>query len=224
MKKLGIITIGQSPRLDITSDLRQHLPADVALIEAGALDGLSRKYIEEKMRPNRKDVMYVSRMADGSEVKLAKNRLIPIMQKRIHQLERKEADLIVIFCTGDFPEFDAKVPLIYAGRVLKGLLSGLKCKQDIGILVPLRQQIDYARKKWGEFFENLKILHASPYTSTKSDFRIVAKKFKESGAKLVIMDCIGYTSEQKNILKEYSDLPVISSRSVLIRFLNELLE
>ncbi len=224
MEKIGVITIGQSPRLDITSDIRQHLPKKVALIEAGVLDGLSREYVKEKMRPSEGDVVYVSKMADGSQVKLAKSKIIPIMQKRINQLEKKGVNLIVILCTGEFPNFKAKVPVIYASEVLKGLFSGFKYEGNVGILVPLAEQISYTQEKWKGYFENPTIFHASPYTSTKNDFCMVAKKFKESGARLIIMDCMGYSFDQKSTLKESANLPVVSSRSALIRFLNELLE
>lgn len=224
LKKIGVVTIGQSPRPDITSDLRRHLPADIDVVETGVLDGLSREYVEEKMRPSEEDVVYVSKMADGSQVKLAKDKIIPLMQRRIRQLEQKGVELVVIFCTGDFPEFNAKIPLIYAGEVLKGLFSGFRCQNNVGILVPLEEQIIYACKKWGDYFENPMVLHASPYTSRKSDFQAVAERFKESSARLIIMDCMGYTLYHKHIIREYANLPVVSSRSALIRFLNELLE
>jgi protein AroM len=224
LKKIGILTIGQSPRPDITSDLRRHLLADAVLFETGVLDGFSREYIAKKMCPSMNDVVYVSRMVDGSEVKLAKDTLIPIMQKRIRQLERKKVDLIVIFCTGDFPEFNAKVPLIYAGEVLKGIFSGFKYRQNVGILVPLKEQIDYARKKWKVFFKHMVISFASPYTSTKRDFCVVAKRFKESNVGIIIMDCMGYTYEQKTLIKKCADIAVVSPRSILIRLLNEMLE
>lgn len=224
MEKIGVVTIGQSPRLDITSDLKQHLPTNVKLIEAGVLDGLSREYVEEKMHPSEGDIAYVSKMADGHQVKLAKSKIIPILQRRITELEEKGANLIVILCTGDFPNFKAKVPIIYAGEVLKGLFSGFKYGGNVGILVPLAEQIKYTHEKWKSCFENLTVFHVSPYTSTKNDFSAVAKKFKDSGARLIIMDCMGYTYDQKSILKSCANLPVISSRSALIRFLNELLE
>lgn len=223
MKKIGILTIGQSPRPDITSDLRQHLPTDVVLVEAGVLDGLSREYVEKRMHPNKDNVVYLSKMADGAQVKLAKNKIIPVMQRRILQLEKREADFIVIFCTGDFPEFKAKVLLIYAGEVLKGLFSGFRYQGNVGVLLPLEEQVNYAHEKWGSCFKNLTILHASPYASTEKDFRTVAEKFKDSGARLIIMDCMGYTFDQKRILREHVNVPVLSSRSALIRFLNELL-
>ncbi|MEM3730481.1 MAG: AroM family protein [Candidatus Bathyarchaeia archaeon] len=223
MKKVGVLTIGQSPRPDITSDFTQHLSAKVILVEAGVLNGLSNEYVKEKMRPNIGDVTYVSRLRDGTQVKLAKNKIIPLMQKRISQLEEEGVDFIVIFCTGDFPKFDARVPVVYAGEVLKGFFSGFKCERNVGILVPLEEQIDYAHEKWKAYFKNLVVLNASPYTSTEEDFRKVAEKFRESSAELIIMDCMGYTFNQKRIVKEYANVPVVSSRSALIKFLDELL-
>ena len=43
MFTIAVITIGQSPRPDITSDLRKLLPEGVCMTEYGALDGLTRQ-------------------------------------------------------------------------------------------------------------------------------------------------------------------------------------
>ena len=37
-KKLAVITIGQSPRVDMTDDVRSRLPQDIEMVEYGALD------------------------------------------------------------------------------------------------------------------------------------------------------------------------------------------
>jgi protein AroM len=38
--KVGALTIGQSPRTDITSEIRDILGSDVTILESGVLDGL----------------------------------------------------------------------------------------------------------------------------------------------------------------------------------------
>ena len=48
MFTIAVITIGQSPRPDITSDLRKLLPEGVCMTEYGALDGLTRQQAEEQ--------------------------------------------------------------------------------------------------------------------------------------------------------------------------------
>jgi protein AroM len=41
MPSLGVVTIGQSPRADLTGELAAYLPAGTSLLERGALDGLA---------------------------------------------------------------------------------------------------------------------------------------------------------------------------------------
>jgi len=47
MKKLGIITVGQSPRSDIVAEMAPFFGKDIDIIERGALDGLSMTQIRE---------------------------------------------------------------------------------------------------------------------------------------------------------------------------------
>ena len=45
MTKVGLITVGQAPRSDVVPDMAAILGGDVEIVEAGALDGLSREQI-----------------------------------------------------------------------------------------------------------------------------------------------------------------------------------
>ena len=42
MKKIGAITVGQSPRVDLIPEIQPILGDSVEIIQAGALDGLSK--------------------------------------------------------------------------------------------------------------------------------------------------------------------------------------
>lgn len=53
--KIGAVTIGQSPRVDVTPDIMPIFGEQVELIQAGALDGLSREEIE-RMAPKEDDL------------------------------------------------------------------------------------------------------------------------------------------------------------------------
>ena len=46
-KKIGAITIGQSPRIDVIPEMQEILGENVIILEAGALDGLTKKDIEK---------------------------------------------------------------------------------------------------------------------------------------------------------------------------------
>lgn len=46
MKNLGVVTIGQVPRVDLVPEIRSILGEEIQIIEKGALDGLSLKEVE----------------------------------------------------------------------------------------------------------------------------------------------------------------------------------
>ena len=112
MKKIGAITIGQAPRTDVMEDLDDILRGDVELIQAGALDLLTLEEVET-LRPDGTGNTLVSRMRDGTGVMLQEQKILPLLQQRIHDLEEQGVSAILIMCTGEFPEtFVARVPLI----------------------------------------------------------------------------------------------------------------
>ena len=66
-----MLTIGQTPRDDITPMFKEILGPDFEIMEAGALDGLSLKDVKGiEILPG--DYVLVSRMGDGAEVKIKK--------------------------------------------------------------------------------------------------------------------------------------------------------
>jgi len=95
--KIGFMTIGQSPRDDVLSDLPDAL-REVEIVQTGALDGFTFSQIAT-MYPTQNDTVYVSRLRDGSEVKVAKEKLIPILEERVERL-RNDVDALVILCSG----------------------------------------------------------------------------------------------------------------------------
>ena len=55
MKKIGAITVGQSPRVDLIPEIQPILGDSVEIIQAGALDGLSKEEIAKFVpRPGEK--------------------------------------------------------------------------------------------------------------------------------------------------------------------------
>ena len=66
MFKLGAITVGQSPRTDVTDDIMGIFQGKVEILERGALDGLTVEDID-KLAPDAGEYVLVSRMRDGSQ-------------------------------------------------------------------------------------------------------------------------------------------------------------
>ena len=83
--KIGAVTIGQSPRVDVTPDILPILGDKIELLQAGALDGLSREEIED-MAPGPEDYVLVSRLNDGSFAKFGESFILERMQNCISKL------------------------------------------------------------------------------------------------------------------------------------------
>ena len=104
MRTVGAITIGQTPRADIAGEMQTLLGAGVRIVQAGALDGLTRAEIDALAPAPGDDDALIARLREGGEVLLAKVLLVPRLQACLDRLHG-EADAFVILCAGAFPPF-----------------------------------------------------------------------------------------------------------------------
>ena len=209
MMKVGAITIGQSPREDVIQDLLPLMDDRVELIQAGALDGLTREDIRA-FAPGQEDYVLISQLQDGSPVMFAERYILPRLQQCIELLEEQGAELILFLCTGDFPDvFHSKVPLIFPCKVLNGLVPALASRGKIAVVVPTPQQVAQSEQKWKQYVQESTAIPASPYGELDVD--------------LVVMDCIGYHTGTKERFQKLSRKPVILSRTLAVRVMMELL-
>ena len=123
MKKIALLTIGQSPRVDVTPEIRASLSEYVEIVEGGALDDLDREEIEAHV-PKTPQSTLVSRMKDGSEVRIDKSYVHERLQELIHNFEA-QVDLIGLLCSATFPIFSCRCPLIIPYQLLYGFVSAI---------------------------------------------------------------------------------------------------
>lgn len=223
-KKLGVVTIGQAPRDDLIEDFLRNLPTNVEVIQVGALDDLNLEMITSQLSPEVGEILYITRLRNGSEVRVSKNKLLPLMQSKISYLDSIGVDIITILCSGEFPQFDAKTPIIYPDKVLKGIASSISYDGKVAVLIPGREQVNYAYDKWSEYFRELEVIPISPYSSRMQDFIDVAKFINENKIGFVIMDCMGYRLLHKDTLKNVArNSRIITTRGVLEKVLTEIM-
>jgi len=223
-RKLGLVTIGQSPRKDLVEDFLKILPQNIEIIEVGALDDFkNREEAELSISPGPGETLYISRLRDGAEVRISKEKLIPLMQSKISYLELAGVDIIGLLCSGEFPEFICKVPVIYPDKILKNVVASISFKGKSAILIPNKDQVSYAYNKWSTYLEDLEIFPISPYTSDIDDFIELGRVIHEKGFRLVVMDCMGYRMSHKNALKTHAlDAIIITTRGVLGKVISEM--
>ncbi|MCX7766788.1 MAG: AroM family protein [Candidatus Sumerlaeia bacterium] len=125
-KKIGLITIGQSPREDIIADMKKILCSGVRIIERGALDSLTREEIL-LLKPAQNDCPLITRLKDKSTVVVSKQKIFPLIQKQITALEKQNVDLITLLCTENFRGLKTRKPLILPAKILPGVISNAYC-------------------------------------------------------------------------------------------------
>ena len=221
MKKLGLITVGQTPRDDVIIDLLPIFGSEIELIQAGALDGLSLQEIS-LFTPQDGDYVLVSRLKDGSSAVFAERYILPRLQECIVKLEKAGAELILFLCTGNFPAFKSHVPVIFPCDVMNGLVPVLTNRSRIAVITPKQEQLEQCAEKWKDYVQSVQVTYGSPYGELW-EIENAAKEISKMDVDLVVLDCIGYTAAMKERVREITGVPVVLSRTIAARTVMELL-
>lgn len=222
LKKAGMITIGQSPRIDIVPEMREVMGPEIEIMEAGALDGLTLEEVK-RFYPRRGDYILCTRMSDGTEVVVAKRFILPRVQQCIDLLTERGAEILVFICTGHFPPFSSKRLFVEAQKIVDHFILALHGENErMGLLIPLSDQIEQARRKYRRLKGEMIIRSASPYAS-EDEVTQTAKELKKADPHLIVMHCMGYTQAMKKKVMEITGKPTILARSLVARTVKELI-
>lgn len=107
--------------------------------------------------------------------------------------------------------------------MLKSFIAPLIREDDVlGIIAPTREQYLLIKEKWLELVNNVIAEFISPYTDDEEKYIRSCKKLIENNVRLIVLDCIGYSSEVKNLVKSLTEIPVISARTALASYIKEI--
>jgi len=218
--KVGLVTIGQSPRTDVTQTITRMLGSEVEFIEKGALDGLTKEEIY-KLAPTARDYVLVTKVRDGASVKVARRYIFPRIQNCIEELEEMDVDLTLLLCTAEFPKIKARKPLIIPDVLISNFVCGILKYGKLGVVVPEKEQIPFLTRKWIKKGVALVMTTANPYSETKA-FEETANFLAKEDVDLIVLDCIGYTPKVKNLFKRLTGKPIILPQTILGRILEDL--
>ncbi|WP_285726727.1 AroM family protein [Psychromicrobium xiongbiense] len=222
--RLGVVTIGQSPRSDLIPDLRPLLPG-IDIVQSGALDRLSAEEITA-LAPRPGEEVLTSRLRDGSSAVMGRESVIPLVQRAIEEIDT-EVETILLACTGEFPPFRSRVPVLEPEKLLTHLLAAVVPPSSrIGIICPLEEQRDSTRIKYSAALPDSVSwcsAVATPYSDDLSPLTLAAEQLAREGADYIVMDCIGYTTTMAAMVRQISGRTVLLARSTAARIAAELL-
>lgn len=219
--KIGVVTIGQSPRPDVIGEMERILGKDYDILEKGALDDFTLEEVQNiKIKPG--DGLLVTRMRDGTEVKITHDVVNPIMQKRIAELEAERVEIIFLLCTGRFPEFESNVLVVQPSNIIQGVTRAAIRKGRMASILPSMQQIGGSPREREEDGLVTYLDSASPYGPIE-EVEKLGDRLAKQNVDLIVLSCMGFDNNHKRIIKEKTGKPVLQSSAMVARALKELL-
>ncbi|OZV77546.1 hypothetical protein CA850_23025 [Micromonospora echinospora] len=197
--RLGLVTIGQAPRVDLIPDVEVAL-SRVDWIEHGALDLLDTDGIA-RLEPRGGERTLVSRLRDGSRARLGATSIAPALDDAIRRCVADRCAAVLVLCTGRVEHGPASVPVLHAEDLAHDLVARLVGEGRLGVLCPVPEQLADIRERWEERLGRpVAAAAVDPYTAGPDEVAAAGREVAAEGADLVFLDCIGYTGQQRDIL------------------------
>lgn len=222
--RLGVVTIGQTPRVDLTPELAPFLPG-VTLVERGVLDGCTAQEIAS-FAPAPGDHVLTTRLCDGGSAVIGEAAVLHRLPGLVADLEQ-EVDAVLLACTGTFPALVHTKPLFVPDRIITHAVAAFAGDGGtVGVIAPLDEQRQDTTRKFARVLgadTRVTVAVSSPYTDDEPTLRAAAARLADDGAEVIALDCFGYTAAMRDAVARASGLPVVVARSVAARLAAEVL-
>jgi len=216
---VGLVTIGQSPRDDVVGEMRAIFGQRIKVAQRGALDGLAAVEIAS-LKPGKADFPLITRLGDGSSIVVGKKAVYPLLQRTINDLEKSGVNMIGLLCTDEFEGLESRGLLLRPCRILIHLIASVVQKGTLGVFVPLNEQKQEARVKWGRTGLRIVVEALHPY-QVSEEGKGAIERVRGERADLIILDCIGYPLKTKENISAVTNKPVLLPRTALARMICE---
>jgi len=222
MKTLGIVVLGQAPRLDFTDEFLSMLPPGADIVQKGALDGLSMDQILA-LRPKKGENELVTMLNDGTPVSLSTIEIHKIVKCKVQELIDEGIRVVFIVCTDNFHILSNKAVILTPFEIMKKRLKIESRESTIGIIVPEKEQIQETVDKWKqEGIKNILVDSASPYKDF-AEVLSVANRLKKLGSDKILLDCMGFSKIMADNIEQDTGILVLLPRKICADFVGEYL-
>lgn len=217
---LGVLTLGQSPRRDVTPTLQSILGAGVKILEAGGLDGLSPEAVAA-LGPTACETPIETRLSSGKAVLLSRERLLPHLVAAGSGL-LKICDRAMLLCSGEFSALAAACPgLIRPAILLRGVIEAVAGSQRLGVMGPATDMA-HAQVQWAPLARSVVCAAASPYAQP-AEIEGAGRELAAAGADIILLDDMAFTDEHRRSVAAAARRPVICATTMTARVLVEIL-
>ncbi|KYH31619.1 AroM family protein [Neomoorella mulderi] len=226
MARVTLLMMGQTPRPDsLVSEFSGILGGEHCVQELGVLDGLEPRDIAN-LAPVGEEARIVTPLRSGKTAVLAKKALIPLIERQAHKALMEGSELVVLMCTGNFSGLPPEPRLMRSSEVCHSVVKALVGHGLLGVLVPLPEQVAAAQADFEHLGVRVVAKDASPYgplERIEQGIEQAAEALAKAGCDLVFMNCFGYSTTMKSLVRKVFGERVILARSLVARVVQELL-
>ncbi|NHK32807.1 MAG: AroM family protein [Asgard group archaeon] len=217
--KIGFLTIGQSPRKDVMTDIKYLLLPHITVVERGLLDYLTTEEIMI-LKPKNNEIPLVTRLRDGNQVYISEKKVIELLPSTIDFMKTElNVKAVAFLCTHTIPKITISCPTIFPSDYLRFLINQILKAKYLGVVVPLDEQVEMTKTKWKK--EKIVVQVKSPY-DRRNNWEEIAQRFNQEKVEAVILDCIGYNITDGRELQHLLSVPVLLPRTILAFAINQI--
>ncbi|MFP2507954.1 AroM family protein [Enterobacteriaceae bacterium RIT711] len=220
---LAILTIGVVPVSEILPLLTDHI-SEEQIKTFSLLGNLSYDEVMEEFSPSHDEEQLLTLLTGNVLAYVGKQKVERALQSVIEVLDNQGFDVILLMSTHRLANLSVrKGILLEPERIIPPLVASIVDGHQVGIILPVPEMMKYQNKKWELLpIEPLYEL-ANPVHGTEQDLIDAGKKLVESGADVLVLDCLGFHQKHRDLLQKSLDVPVLLSNVLIARLASELL-
>jgi protein AroM len=218
VRRLGIVSIGQTPRPDLEHAFRRHA-GNVDVVVSGVLDRYSREAIVDLTRlPSNFPLR--TRLSDGTIVDVGIEAVAQDIPSIAAGLADRGATAVVIACTGEFTPFPCTVPVLLPFLVVPAVAMSLSRTRKIGVVTSNDQQQAAVVARWEKLGFSVHATSATPFA--EEGMEPAAAELSDPSLEFVVLDCMGHDEAFRTNFARLSGRPVLAAQSLCARVAAEL--
>ena len=213
--EICIVEMGNSPRIDITNDLKLLLNNNqIQFSEVGILDELSDMELCKVLRTDRDEKSIITKNKDNITCYIKKDEAEKLIKNLINELDPNKYDKIIIACDEEYTSIRERTDnIILPIELIKEYLQINPLKIKNSIVFPTKSQAEFEKLEWEKLLSNPEFLVCNPFSI--QNFSVTTELLMKSKPSRVILNCFGFTLEQKRKLEEELNIPVILPRELV---------
>ncbi len=212
--KICIVEMGNSPRIDIINDLKLLLNDDrMQFSEIGILDELSDMELYNVLTTDQDEKSIITKNKRNITCYIKKNEADKLIKNLINELG-PNYDKIVIACDEEYTNIQEGMNnIILPIELIKEYLQINPLKFKNSIVFPTKSQAEFEKLEWEILLSNPEFLVCDPFSV--QSFSVTTELLIKSKPSRVILNCFGFTLEQKRKLEDELNIPVILPRELV---------